>query len=78
MTINSISVKCLADTTAAWYLSDKLLCPTSIRWFDFVGVGIMGCSTAALLSRFTSDYEESAAVHSVSFFAGVILMMVAC
>lgn len=38
----------------------------------------MGCSTTALLSRFSSDYEESAAVHSVAFFAGVILMMIAC
>lgn len=66
MTINSISAKCIADTTTAWYLSDKLLCPTSIGWFDFIGVGIRGC-TATALSRFTSDYEESAAVPSVSF-----------
>lgn len=78
MTINSISVKRTADTTAAWYLSDKLLCPASIRWFDFIGVGIMGCGTTASLSRFTTGYEEFAAVHSVSFFAGVILMVVAC
>jgi len=49
MTVNSISVKCIADTTAALHLSDKLRCPTGFRWFDFIGVRITGCSTMAVL-----------------------------
>jgi len=30
-------------------------------------MGIMGCSATALLSRFTCNYEESAAVHGLLF-----------